>query len=97
MEEHTHKKIPTLDNVNKGIAKMTKNNNSHDGFLRADQDRLKNCCQMARIGYAILQVAQKALVVILFLACFCNSLIKYEKSCQNLKILGTPQTYHEAH
>ena len=33
---------------------------SHDGLLRADQDRAINCCQMGLNGCSILQVALKA-------------------------------------
>jgi hypothetical protein len=45
-----------------GTAKICKNFNSHDGFLRADQSRAKNRCQIGWIGRPILQVAQKATV-----------------------------------
>ena len=42
------------------IAKMCKKFNSHSGFLRADQDRAKNCYRMCWIGGPILQLAQKS-------------------------------------
>ena len=58
------------------IPKIWKKLNSHGGFLRADQGRAKMCCQMGWIGCAILQVAQKAIVRIQFLAYFWNPLIK---------------------
>ena len=50
----------------KGTAKICKKFNSHRGFLRADQDRAKNCCQiwldwLSYLGFAY----------------FCNPLIKY--------------------
>ena len=51
---------------------MCKKFHSHNGFLWADQEMAKHCCQMGWIGYAILQVAQKANVEIKFLAYFCN-------------------------
>ena len=62
--------------LDKGTAKICKNFNSHDGFLRADQGRAKNCCQIGRIGCPILQVAHKATLRFEFLAYFCNPLIK---------------------
>ena len=36
--------------------------NSHDGFLRKNQDRAKKCCYMSWIGCDILQVAEKAII-----------------------------------
>ena len=45
---------------------MCKKFNSHDGFLRADQGRAKNCCQIGWIGCPILQVAQKATEISIF-------------------------------
>ena len=39
-------------------------------FLWADQERAKHCCKMGWIGYAILQVDQKAVREIQFLAYF---------------------------
>ena len=61
--------------LDEGIPKIWKKLNSHGGFLRADQGRAKMCCQMGWIGCAILQVAQKAIVRIQFLAHFWNPLI----------------------
>ena len=62
--------------LHEGIPKIWKKLNSHGGFLRADQGSAKMCCQMGWIGCAILQVAQKAIVRIQFLAYFWNPLIK---------------------
>ena len=62
--------------INEGIAKTCKKFDSHDGFLRADQDRAKNCCQIGWIGCPIWQVDQKATVRFQFPAYFCNPLIK---------------------
>ena len=39
-------------------AKMCKKFNSQDGFLKADQGRAKNCCQIGWIDCPILQIAQ---------------------------------------
>ena len=36
--------------LDKGTAKICKKSNSHNGFLRADQDRAKNYCQIGWIG-----------------------------------------------
>ena len=52
--------------LDEGIPKIWKKLNSHGGFLRADQDSAKMCCQMDWIGCAILQGAQKAIVRIQF-------------------------------
>ena len=57
-------------------AKMCKKFNSQDGFLKADQGRAKNCCQIGWIGCLILQVAQKATIGFHFRAYFCNPLNK---------------------
>ena len=46
--------------IDMGTAKICKKFNFHDCFLRADQGRAKNCCQIGWIGCPILQVAQKA-------------------------------------
>ena len=58
----------------KGTAKIWNKSNSHDGFLKTDQGRAKNCCQIDWIGCPILQIAQKATVRFQFLAYFCNPL-----------------------
>ena len=44
-----------------GIAKLCNKLDLHCGFMRVDQDGAKKCCQMGRIGSAILQVAQKGI------------------------------------
>ena len=62
--------------LDKRTAKICKKFNSHYGFLRTDQGRAKNCCQIGWIGCPILQVAQKTIVTLQFLAYFCNPLIK---------------------
>ena len=62
--------------LDEGIPKIWKKLTSHGAFLKADQGRAKMCCQMGWIGCAILQVAQKAIVRIQFLAYFWNPLIK---------------------
>ena len=49
----------SLPNIWQRTAKIYKKFNSHDGFLRADQGRAKNCCHIGWIGCPILQVAQK--------------------------------------
>ena len=41
-----------------------------------DQDRAKNCSQMGTMGCCILQIAQKALMIIIFHAYFCVKQIK---------------------
>jgi hypothetical protein len=46
---------------------------SHDGFLRANKGRAKNCCQIGWIGCPILQVAKKVTVRCQFLAYFLQS------------------------
>ena len=43
-------------------------------FLRADQSRAKNCCQIGWIGCRILQVARETILRFQFLAYFCNTL-----------------------
>ena len=43
--------------LDEGIAKICKKFNSHNGFLRTDQGRAKNNCQ---IGFRILQVSSKS-------------------------------------
>ena len=62
--------------------------NSHDGFLRADQVRAKNCYQIDWIGCHILQVAQKAMVIFQFLhICAIPSSSSHEKHCQMVVFL----------
>ena len=61
------KVFATFDIIfNEGIAKICKKFNSHDGFLRADQDKATNCCPMDWIGCAI----EEATVTMKFLAYF---------------------------
>ena len=57
-----------------GIAELCNKFDLHCGFMRVDQDGAKKCCQMGRIGCAILQVAQKDIVGIQVF--FCNPLVK---------------------
>ena len=64
-----------------GIQKMWKRLNSHGVFLRADQGRAKICCQMGWIGCALLQVAQKAILRIQFLAYFWNLNLNLKSLC----------------
>jgi hypothetical protein len=56
--------MPTY--LTRGLQKFKKFN-FHDGFLRADLGRAKNCCQIGWIGCPILQVAQKATMRFQFL------------------------------
>ena len=44
--------------------------NYRGGFLSADQNRAKHCCQMGWIGCAIQQLAQKTIITIKFLHIF---------------------------
>ena len=60
--------MPTY--LTRGLQKFKKFN-FHDGFLRADLGRAKNCCQIGWIGCPIFQVVQKATVKFQFLAYFC--------------------------
>ena len=39
--------------LDEGIAKTCKKSNSHNGFLRAEKDRARNCCKMGWIDCAI--------------------------------------------
>ena len=55
-----------------GIANCARNLIFIIFFCREDQERAKHCCQMGWIGYAILQIAKKAVVETQFLAYFCN-------------------------
>ena len=75
--------------LDEGIAEICKKLCSHDGFLRADQDRSK---QLLPDGLdwlsKILQVAEKAIMIFHFLADFCNPLSsRHEKHCQMLERL----------
>ena len=56
--------------LDEGLLTINKKINSHNGFLRADQDRAKSTSKLTG-----LQVAQKAIMGIQFLEHFCNPLI----------------------
>ena len=56
-----------------GTAKICKKFNPYDGFLRADQDRAKDCRQVGWIGCPILQVAQKAGILSVLAGCKCKA------------------------
>ena len=61
--------------LDKGTAKICKKFNSHDGFLRVNQEKEK-LQPDGWNGCPILQAAQKATVRFQFLAYICNLLIK---------------------
>jgi hypothetical protein len=44
------------------MAKLCNKFDLHSGFMQVDQVGAKKCCQMGRIGCAILQVPQKGIV-----------------------------------
>ena len=63
--KYKQKVFPIFDSIfhtylTRGLQIYARKFNSHNGFLRADQGRAKNCCQIGWIGCPILQVAQKA-------------------------------------
>ena len=69
------------------ITKICKKFNSHDGFLRADQDRAINCCQMSWNGYSILQVAQIVIMGIELNVSAISSWKRHEKLLERIFVV----------